>query len=114
MSKIKLGSNNVTIINSGSLNFEAAGSSASIYINQSGQLQFKNHGTGVVDFNTLVTGRQGPQGPAGVRGPQGVRGVQGLRGEDGLPGISGVQGAAGVAVRLYNVHVYLRSMATVS
>ena len=97
MSKIKLGSNNVTIINSGSLNFEAAGSSASIYINQSGQLQFKNHGTDVVDFNALVTGRQGPQGPAGARGPQGARGVQGIRGLDGAQGAPGVQGAVGIA-----------------
>jgi len=92
MSKLRFGNNNITLVNSGSLNFESGSVSASIYINEGGQLQFKNQGTNAVDFNTLVEGRQGPQGPAGARGSQGLRGP---KGEQGNPGQQGPQGPSG-------------------
>ena len=98
MSKLKLGNNNVTLINSGSLNFENAGSTASISMDSTGKIRFKEHGSDPITVNAIISGVQGPQGPKGdrgLRGLQGIPGVQGLRGERGESGASGLDGSQG-------------------
>jgi hypothetical protein len=48
-----------------------------------------------VQTPTVITGPEGPEGPAGPEGPQGVQGPAGPQGTNGPAGADGAQGPAG-------------------